>query len=84
MWRAFFLAIGAYLVLAGMQCLAVERATLVLREPPPKSQSVFEETPKQGPRKTLEPPPWAPWSLISSGAIVCLYSFTLPKRIKGE
>lgn len=84
MWRAFFLAIGVYLVLAGVQCLAVERATLVFRNPPPRAQSVFEEPPKHGPPKTLQPPPWAPWSLISSGAIVCLYSFTLPKRIKGE
>jgi hypothetical protein len=29
------------------------------------------------------PPDWAPWSLMSTGAIVCLYSFTLPRRWNG-
>jgi hypothetical protein len=29
------------------------------------------------------PPEWIPWSLLSTGAVVILYSFTLPKKIKG-
>jgi len=28
------------------------------------------------------PPDWAPWSLMSTGAVVMLYSFTLPKKLK--
>ena len=84
MWRAMFLAIGLYLFLAGLQCLGVASATLVFRDPPPKATSFFEEAPKVGPKKSLTPPPWAPWSLMSTGAIVCLYSFTLPKRMRGE
>jgi len=84
MWRAFFLAIGIYLLLAGMQCLGIDTATTVFRDPPPKTESVFEEPAKVGPKKTLSPPPWAPWSLMSTGAIVCLYSFTLPRRVKGD
>ncbi|MDZ7615938.1 MAG: hypothetical protein U1E05_02975 [Patescibacteria group bacterium] len=84
MWRAFFLAMGIYLVLGGLQCLGVESATLVLRNPPPKATSFFEEAPKLGSKKSFVPPPWTPWSLMSTGAVVCLYSFTLPKRIRGE
>ena len=84
MWRAFFLAVGLYLLLAGLQCLGVESATLVFRSPPPKATSFFEEATKVGPQKSFIPPPWAPWSLMSTGAVVCLYSFTLPKRIRGE
>ena len=30
----------------------------------------------------LAPPDWAPWSLMSTGAVVMLYSFTLPKKLK--
>ena len=29
------------------------------------------------------PPEWAPWSLMSAGAVIILYSFTIPKRIAG-
>jgi hypothetical protein len=28
------------------------------------------------------PADWAPWSLMSIGAVVMLYSFTLPKKFK--
>ncbi|HZZ71690.1 MAG TPA: hypothetical protein VFE24_05520 [Pirellulales bacterium] len=31
----------------------------------------------------LNPPEWAPWSLMSAGAVIILYSFTIPKRIAG-
>jgi hypothetical protein len=31
----------------------------------------------------LIPPEWIPWSLLSTGTVVMLYSFTLPKKIKG-
>lgn len=31
----------------------------------------------------VTPPEWAPWSLMSAGAVIILYSFTIPKRIAG-
>jgi hypothetical protein len=37
-----------------------------------------------GPQKVLNPPAWAPWSLMATGAIVIVYSFTLPKRFMGQ
>ena len=33
--------------------------------------------------KEFPPAPWVPWSLLSTGAVVCLYSFTIPKRMGG-
>jgi hypothetical protein len=33
-------------------------------------------------RREISPPDWAPWTLMSGGAVVMLYSFTLPKRVR--
>jgi hypothetical protein len=84
MWRAFFLAIGFFIMLLGVQCLGVERVSLKIQEPPVPSDSIFDSEPKPGGPKQIVPPPWAPWSLLSSGAVMCLYSFTIPKRVAGN
>ena len=84
MWRALFLAIGIYMILLGVECLGVERVNLKVRDDPPPRASLWEKTPEVGPRKTITPPTWAPWSLMSAGAVVCLYSFTIPRRVKGD
>jgi hypothetical protein len=31
----------------------------------------------------IMPAPWAPWTLMSTGLVVCLYSFSIPKRMNG-
>jgi hypothetical protein len=81
MWRAFFLALGFYVFLLGAQCLAVERFILKARLPAPKSDSwVAGSEPKLGPQRELAPREYAPWILMSVGAVVCGYSFTLPRR----
>lgn len=84
MWRAFFLAIGFFLMILGVQCLGVESVSLKIREAPPPPVSPFDTEPKVGGPKQLVPPPWAPWSLLSSGAVMCLYSFTIPRRVAGN
>jgi len=81
MWRSLFLAVGVYLMLLGFQCLGVEKFVLNVREPP-KQAAPAEGKPKPGPQKTVVPPPWAPWSLMSTGAVVCLYSFSIPSRMR--
>ena len=70
MWRSFFLAVGAYCCLLGVEALAVERA-------------IVKVTPSQARSATRDviPPDWAPWSLLGTGAVVVLYSFTLPQRV---
>jgi hypothetical protein len=84
MWRSFFLAIGFFVILLGMECLGVETVNLKIREAPPAPVSPFDTEPKVGAQKQLNPPAWAPWSLLGTGAVVCLYSFTIPRRVAGN
>jgi hypothetical protein len=83
MWRSLFLAIGVILVLVGVQCLGVAQFTLKIREEAPAS-TFLDGGVKLGAQRVITPPPWAPWSLMSTGIVVCLYSFTLPKRVAGN
>ncbi|MGD0038732.1 MAG: hypothetical protein ABSC53_15710 [Bacteroidota bacterium] len=84
MWRALFLAMGIFLIIVGVQCLGVAQFTLKIRDEATESTSIFDSTPALGAQKQVIPPPWAPWSLMSTGAVVCLYSFTIPKRVAGK
>jgi hypothetical protein len=31
--------------------------------------------------REVMPPDWVPWSLLGAGAVVMLYSFTIPQRV---
>jgi hypothetical protein len=84
MWRALFLAVGFFVMVLGVECLGVERFQLKIREAPPAPVSPFDTEPKEGALKQIVPPPWAPWSLLATGAVTCLYSFTLPRRVAGK
>ena len=85
MWRSFFLAIGVYVVLLGVQCLGVQKFVLSLEEqaPPQARTSFFGGPAATGAKREITPAPWAPWSLMSTGLVVCLYSFSIPKRMNG-
>ena len=74
MWRSLFLALGAYTCLLGVEALALEKA--VIKKP-------VEGQPNQYTKEDLVPPQWAPWSLMGGGAVVVLYSFTIPRRAMG-
>jgi hypothetical protein len=75
MWRSFFLAIGAYCCLLGVEAMAVERAVL--------KRDLMSDS-KTAVQREIVPPDWAPWSMLAAGAVVVLYSFTVPKRVKAE
>jgi len=80
MWRAFFAAVGAGLLILGGECLVVEKA--VLASSPQQAaapMSPFDEPLALKPplNRELRPPEWAPWSLLSAGAVIMLYTFTL-------
>ncbi len=74
MWRSLFLAFGAYTCLLGVEALAVEKA--ILKKPPQGQKRLID-------RDEIVPPDWAPWSLLASGTVVTLYSFTIPRRVGG-
>jgi hypothetical protein len=72
MWRSFFLAVGVYCCLLGVEALAVERAVLKREISTGGSSAATKE---------IVPTEWAPWSLLGGGAVVVLYSFTIPQRV---
>ncbi len=74
MMRACFLAIGLFIVFLGVQTLGIQRFTLKARESTPPVTATAEATP--GPNRVLEPKPWVPWSLMSTGSVVSLYALT--------
>ncbi len=80
MWRAFFLACGSYACILGAECMAIDKAVLKMRHEP--AAGVLDSD--GGRRRDFIPPEWAPWSLLSAGAVTMLYSFTLPKRVKDK
>jgi hypothetical protein len=75
MVRSFFLAIGLYAFILGLECLVIDKAVLHARGDGVAQQAVksFRE---------FTPQDWAPWSLLSVGAVVMLYSFTLPAKLR--
>jgi hypothetical protein len=88
MWRAFFLAIGITLCIWGAECLVLDRAILAAEAPPAESAentlNYYNPAPQlTKSKREIVPPEWAPWSLMSSGAVIILYSFTLPRRVAG-
>ena len=78
MWRAFFLAVGTYACILGGECLVLEKAVLKT----PRSGSTALSASSGGGTREVVPPDWAPWSLMSVGAVTVLYSFTIPKRVR--
>ncbi len=84
MWRALFLALGIYVFILGVEALAVERVVLkATEEVPVAANTLLASGEKKQVAKVLTPPPWAPWSLMATGAVTILYSFTLPRLVSG-
>jgi hypothetical protein len=79
MLRAFFLAIGIFAFILGLQCLVIEKA--VLQPSREGTASAFAQQVEK-PYREISPPEWAPWSLLSVGAVVMLYSFTIPAKLR--
>lgn len=73
MWRALFLAMGLFVLVLGLEGLAIDSATVT---------NVSDDGNGPG-TVTVTPAEWVPWSLVSAGAVTMLYSFTLPQKFKG-
>lgn len=78
MWRALFMAIGISLIVLGVECLVVERAVIASPATVNSLGPSDYATPEfAASTKVIEPPDWAPWSLMSAGVIITLYALTL-------
>lgn len=79
MWRSMFLALGIVLCILGAECLVMEKAVLA-GEKPQTEQTASLFLASTGPAANeIVPPEWAPWTLLSVGAVVILYSYTLKR-----
>ena len=83
MWRSFFLAIGIAVVIFGGQFLVLDKLILSNRFNKKIEAATdyysSEPTVTEVPREFI-PEEWTPWSLLSVGAIVILYSQTLKRQ----
>jgi hypothetical protein len=79
MLRAFFLATGIYAFILGLECLVLDKAVLQPSREASASAMAQQVTPAY---REITPAEWAPWSLLSAGAVVTLYSFTIPAKLR--
>ncbi|MFT5523449.1 MAG: hypothetical protein ACI9HK_001395 [Pirellulaceae bacterium] len=77
MWRSLFLAIGICMIILGVECLMIDKAVLSAAEPAPGAVT-------STPNRVVKPYEWAPWSLLSGGTIIIIYSFAIPRRVNGD
>ena len=70
MWNSIFLAIGIFATLIGVELLFIDSAVVV-----PLAG---------GTGNSISAPEWAPWLLISGGAITILNLCTLPNGLIKE
>jgi hypothetical protein len=70
---------GVSLFIVGAECLVVEQAVLVQKVEAAEPGGLL---PQAAPAPTVvRPPEWVPWIFMSAGAVVVLYSFTIPRRV---
>lgn len=79
MWRAFFLALGIYACIFGAECLVVENFVFAGENGSAghSGQGPLFQSSTPAVSRDWNPPEWAPWSLLSTGAVIILYSVTL-------
>ena len=92
--RNHFLMLGLVVLMLGIQLQIVdgyvltEKATQVAakatgKEPGPVAQSATLFMPASGPspitQKTVTPPDWLGWMLMSIGSVLVLHSFAMPR-----
>lgn len=80
MWRSLFLALGIMTMIVGIESMLIDSATVYAAGE--TSTSEFADPGEEPARKTktVTPGEFVPWALLSGGAIIVLYAFTLPKR----
>lgn len=85
MWRSFFMAVAISVIILGAECLVLNRVVLtkqvVASDPRPGLEEYWgDPLLSSGPQivnRTVVPPEWAPWSLLSAGAVMMLYAISL-------
>ncbi len=81
-WRSLFLAVGAMLMIIGVESMLIDSATVYAAADSSASEFVDPSAPPAIKTKVIRPSEWTPWASLSVGAIVVLYAFTLPQRFR--
>lgn len=68
MWKSMFLAAGIFACISGVELLLIDSATVLPMD-------------GEGTPSLFTAPDWAPWALISAGAITILHFCTLPAGV---
>ena len=76
MWRSIFLAIGITLCIVGAECTVVDEAVVAK----PVISRVLSSDASTVYPNPVEMKEWMPWSFLSAGVVIILYTITLPKR----
>lgn len=82
MLRAFFFSVGVTVTLWGASFLLIDKVVLNMEDPVPTRRGfrgLFRGV-GMTQKKTLDPPDWAAFSMLSLGAVTMLYSVALPKK----
>lgn len=79
MVRAFFAAVGISLCIFGAECLFVDSAVLASGEKLPVARNTLFVAAPNLEKKTIQTPEWAPWTFLSAGIIISIYSVTLKR-----
>jgi hypothetical protein len=68
MWKSVFLASGIFACVAGLELLLIDSAVVLPMD-------------GRGDPSLFTAPDWAPWSLISAGAVTILHFCSLPASL---
>lgn len=81
MMRAFFAAVGIYLIIVGLECMVLDSAVFVagMMDEPVNvpTGGLFNPPQPVVNNRVFKPSEWFPWSLIACGSITLLYSVSL-------
>lgn len=88
MWRSFVIAVGLSMCLLGGEFMVVDQVVLANKMPTAEysylDDSALGELNRTWPAangsRVFIPPDWAPWGLLSAGAMTVLYGATLPRH----
>ena len=70
MWKSFCLAAGIFACVVGIEMLLIDSAVILPID-------------GQGMPRTFVAPDWAPWTLLSVGAVTVLHYVSLPRVLSG-
>ena len=87
MWRSFVIAAGLSMCLLGGEFMVVDRVVMAEDRSTPDDlypysfdQEMQDLAGFSAKNRVFVPPDWAPWGLLSAGAMTVLYGATLPRR----